>query len=160
MFHSFAIPPSQCASAGLAEQSTNALLVAWPAHNLLIAWPASPHRRFYSVVSQSITFSPVFYVWVCTCFSLHLYSHVYSCFHSLTVFPSKHAPTWLSRAIHQHSFSRLAGTPFTDCMNCLIPQTFLFCFFKHYCILASSSEFCLHMFEFIFVFTCLFWCFH
>ena len=78
VFHSFTIPLSQCAPAGSAEQSTSTLLVAWSAHNSLIAWAASLHQRFYSVVSYTIAFPPVFYVWVCTCFSLHLSSHVHS----------------------------------------------------------------------------------
>ena len=109
MFHSHvsficypSIPPSH--SAGSAERSTNTLLVAWPAHNLLIAWPASPQRRFYSVFSHTIAFSPVF-----QCLSLHMFELTivftcfFPCFHLFTVFPSECTPTRLSRAIHQHS---------------------------------------------------------
>ena len=48
---------------------------------------------------------------------------------------------WLSRVIHQHTFSCLASAQLTDCMTCLTSQTFLFCFFTHYCIFASFSMF-------------------
>ena len=52
--------------------------VVWPAHNLLIAWPASPHKCFYSVFHTLLHFCQFFNVWVCTCLSLYMSSHVYS----------------------------------------------------------------------------------
>ena len=124
---------------GSAEQSTSTVLVNWPVHNSLIAWPASPHRRFYSAVSHTIAFSPFFifefaHVLACVC-------RLFPCFYPFTIFPSECAPTWLGRTIHQHTFSRLAGALFTDCMTYLTSQAFLFCFFTHYCIFASFSMF-------------------
>ena len=65
----------------------------------------------------------------------------FQCFHSFKIFPSECAPTWFSRAIHQHTFSHLAGALFIDCMTCLTSQTFLFFFFTHYCTFASFSVF-------------------
>ena len=78
MFHLFAIPPSQCAPANSAERSTNAILVACPAHNLLITWLASLHRRFYSIFHILLHFYQFFNVLVCTCLSLYLSSQAYS----------------------------------------------------------------------------------
>ena len=40
------------------------------------------------------------------------------------------APIWLSRAIYQHIFSRLAGAQFADCITCLTWQIFFFVFNK------------------------------
>ena len=141
MFHShvsfICYPSIQCAPSGSEEWSTNTLLVAWPEHNLLIAWPASPHRRFYSVFSHTFCIFASFsmfefaHVWACIC--LHMFIPR---FHSFTVFPSECAPTWLSRAIHQHTFSRLAGAQFTDCMTCPTSQRFFILFFHtllHFC---------------------------
>ena len=160
-FQSFAIPPSQCASAGSAERSTNILLVAWPAHNLLIVWPALPHKRFYSVFSHTIAISPVFQGLSLHMFELAIaFTCLFPCFHSFTIFPSECAPTWLTRAIHQHTFSCLAGTQFTDCMTCLTSQTFLFHFPHTIAFLPFFQCFSLHMFELVFVFTYLTLCFH
>ena len=44
MFHLFVFSPSQYNPIGSAEPSTNALLVAWPAHNLLIPLPVLPRH--------------------------------------------------------------------------------------------------------------------
>ena len=54
--------------------------------------------------------------------------HLFPCFHPFTIFPSECASAWLSRTIHQHTFSHLAGALFTDCMTCLTSQTFLLFF--------------------------------
>ena len=81
-------------------------------------------QTFLFCFSHTIAFSPVF-----QCFSLHMFELVYVitclflCFHSFTIFLSKCAPTWLSRAIHQHSFSCLASAQFHDCITCLISQS-------------------------------------
>ena len=89
------------------------------------------------------------------------HSHVsFICYPSIPVCSRR-----LSRAIHQHTFSRLASAQFTDCMTCLTSKTFLFCLFTHYCIFASFSMFefahvwaciCLHMFISMFLFVCNF----
>ena len=135
---------------GSAEQPTSTGLVPWLVHNSLIAWPASPHRRFYSVVSHTTAFSPFFmfefaHILACIC-------HLFPCFHPFTIFPYECASAWLSRTIHQHTFSHLAGALFTDCMTCLTSQTFLFCFFTHYCIFASFPIF---QFAHVWVYVCL-----
>ena len=73
--------------------------------------------------SHTIAFLPVF-----LCLSLHMFElvFVFTClflyFHQFTISPSECASTWLSRAIHQHSFSRLTGTQFPACITCLISQ--------------------------------------
>ena len=123
MFHSFAIPPSQCAPIGSAERSTNTLLVAWPAQ-FTDCMTCLTSQTFLFCFSCTIAFPPVL-----LCLSLHMFELVFvltcllPCFHCFTIFPSKCAPTWLSRAIHQHSFSRLAGTQFTDCITCLTSES-------------------------------------
>ena len=81
-------------------------------------------QTFLFCFSCTIAFPPVL-----LCLSLHMFELVFvltcllPCFHCFTIFPSNCAPTWLSRAIHQHSFSRLAGTQFTDCITCLTSES-------------------------------------
>ena len=55
-----------------------------------------------------------------------VFTCLFPCFHSFTIFSSEHAPTWLSRGIHQHTFSRLAGAQEIDCMTCLTSPQFVF----------------------------------
>ena len=118
-------------------------------------------QTFLFCFSHSISFSPVF-----LCLSLHMFELVFvftclfPCFHLFTIFPSECETTWLSRAIHQHTFSRLACTQFTDCMTCLTSQTFLFYFPHTIAYLPIFQCFSLHMFELVFVLTYLFLCFH
>ena len=138
MFHLFAIPLSQCAPAGSAEWSTNTLLVTWLAHNKLIALPASPYKLFYSGFHTLLHFRQFFNVWVCICLSLYMSLHVYSCFHSFTIFPSQCAPIWLSRAIYQHSFSHLGSAQISDCITCFTSKIFLFLFPQDNCLFACS----------------------
>ena len=68
-------------------------------------------------------------------------------------------PVRSKRAIHQHTFSRLASTKFTDCMTCLTSQTFLFCFPHTNTFSPVFQCLGLHMFELVYVFICLFLCF-
>ena len=81
-------------------------------------------QTFLFCFSHSIAFLPVF-----QCLSLHMFKLVYIFttfllgFHPFTIFPSQCAPTWLSRAIHQHSFSRLAGAQFPYYITCLTSQS-------------------------------------
>ena len=100
------------------------------------------------------------------CLSLHMFQLAFvftcsfPCFHSFPISPSECAPTWLSRPIHQHTFSHLASALFTDCMTCLTSQMF-FSVFSHAIALSPVFLcFSLHMFEFTFAFTCLVLCFH
>ena len=117
-------------------------------------------QTFLFCFSQTIAFSPVF-----LCLSLHMFELVfvftclYKCFHSFTIFPSEFAPTWLSRVTRQHTFSCLASAQFTDCITCLTSQTFLFYFPHTIVFLPVFQCFSLHMFELAFVFTCSFLCF-
>ena len=118
-------------------------------------------QTFLFCFSHTIALSPVFLCLSLLMFELvFVFTCLFSCFHLFTVFPSKCAPTWLSRAIHQHTFSRLAGAQFTDCMTCLTSQMFLFYFPHTIAFLPVFQYFSLHMFELVFLFTCLFLCFH
>ena len=119
MFHSFAIPPSQWAPAGSDERSTSRLAGA----QFTDCMTCLTSQTFLFCFSHTIAFLPVF-----QCLSLHMFELVYVftclflCFHSFTIFLSECAPTWLSRAIHQHSFSCLASAQFSDCITCLTSQ--------------------------------------
>ena len=84
------------------------------------------------------------------------HSHVsFICYPSIPVCSRR-----FNRAIHQHTFSHLADAKLTDCMTCLTSQTFLFYFPHTIAFLPVFQCFSLHMFELVFVFTCLFPCFH
>ena len=124
MFHLFAISPSQCAPVDSAGQSNNTFLATWPAHKSLIAWLPDLTDNFvlvsidYCVFVSLIIFE---FVYVLICF-IPMLSFI--CNLSISVF----ATIWLSRAIHQHIYSRLASTQFADCMNWFTLQIFLFLF--------------------------------
>ena len=62
----------------------------------------------------------------------------------------------LSRAIHKHTVSRLAGAQSTDCMTCLNSQTLLFCFPHTITFLPVFQCLSLHMLELVYVFRYLF----
>ena len=80
-----------CPPHGSADQSTNTVLVAWPAHNFLIASPASPHKYFCFCFPQAIVFSTVH-----SCFSFIIPLYVsFFCHLSFPVCSHK-----LRRAIH------------------------------------------------------------
>ena len=81
--------------------------------------------------------------WVFQCLSLHVFDLVYVFTYSyvfirLQSFHTNVPPTWLSRAIHQHGFSRLASAQFSDCITCLTSKIFLFLFPTGNCIFACS----------------------
>ena len=74
---------------------------------------ASTHIYFCFCFQQIIAFSPA-----CSCLSLIMSLHV-SFFCHLFIPLCSHR---LSRAIHQHTFSCLAGAKFVDCTTCLTLQ--------------------------------------
>ena len=118
-------------------------------------------QMFLFCFSYTIAFSPVFLCLGLPMFELvFVFTCLFPCFYSFTIFSSECVPTWLSRVIHQYTFSRLAGAQFTKCMTYITSQTFLL-YFPH--TIAFSPVFlCLSlpMFELVFVFICLFLCFH
>ena len=81
-------------------------------------------QTFLFYFPHTIAFLPVF-----QCLSLHMFELVYVftflflCFHSFTIFPSECAPTWLRRKIYKHSFSRLASAQFPDSITCTTSQS-------------------------------------
>ena len=97
------------------------------------------------------------YVWVYICLNIFHSNVPFICYPSIQVCSCR-----VSRKIHQHTFSCLAGAQFTNCMTCPTWQAFLFCFphtitfFPVFQCLSLS----LHMFKLVYFFTCLFLCFH
>ena len=66
---------------------------------------------------SSHAYSMFSFVFTCLFLCFHLSSHAYSyVFINLQSFRLSVSP--LSRAIHQHSFSHLAGAQFLDCITC------------------------------------------
>ena len=126
---------------GSAEQSTNTLLVTWPAHNLLIAWLASPHRHFYSIFHTLLHFHQYFYVWVCPCLNLYLSPYVYFyVFINLQSFRPCVPP---HGSAEQSTNTVLVTWParyflISDCMTCLTSQIILSLFPTNNCLFASS----------------------
>ena len=105
LFHNlFVISPSQCTSKGSAERSTHTILVE----------PAG--------LSTQLPFSQfTCFLYIHTFFSLNMSEYVSFCF----MFHVPHLIARLIRAIHQHIFSRLAGTQYTDCITCLANTHFV-----------------------------------
>ena len=109
-------------------------------------------QKFLFCFSHTVAFSPVL-----LCLSLHMFQLVFvstclfPCFHLFTIFPFECTPIWLNRRIHQHTFSR---------MNRLTLQGVLFYFPHTIAFLPVLHCFSLHVFEFVFVLTCLFLCFY
>ena len=117
--HLFSFSPSQCAPIGSAEPITNTFLVAWPAYNLLIASLALPPTILFQF-EQTIAFQPVHLFYIYTDFSVWICLNMFRFWaSSICLFSILLRPHRLSRAIHQHIFSCLAGTQFADCITYL-----------------------------------------
>lgn len=140
MFHLFAIPPSQSVCSPMLSrvihQHTFSRLTGAKFTECMTCLTL---QTFLFWFPHTIVFSPVFH-----CLSLHMFEllYVFTClflwFHSFTIFLSQCAPTWLNRAIDLHSFSRLAGAHFPDCITCLTSKIFLFLFPTDSCLFTCS----------------------
>ena len=107
LFHDlFAISSSQSATKGSAEQSNHTIVVAWPANNFLIVLPASPLAiLFLFPFERNIAIQQVYLFHI----DIHfLFSMCLNKFRVVSCFMCPHLRARLSRAIHQHIFSRLA----------------------------------------------------
>ena len=138
---------TQCTTASQVR-STNAIFSCLAGALVVDCITCFTTQRIMFWCEHTIMFS---HIWVFICLNM-FHSYVpFICYPSIPVCSCR-----LSRVIHQHTFSHLAGTQQTDCITCLTLQTFLF-WFPH--TIAFSPVFqclSLHMFELVYVFTCLF----